>query len=222
MPDTNHLNQTKLTAHAGALHTAPNTAESIRAGLTCIGDGNIEVDVRFSPAGVPVLAHDAVRDENACTLAECFRLAKAYPAGINLDLKESRGDLTKIRALAEQYQLLDRVFFTGIRAKDVPRVRGTGIPYYLNVYPGWLRARLPCTALSLVRKAKRLGAVGLNLPYYWARTALVRAAHTHGLEVSAWTVDAPATMRRLLKVSVDNITTRKPDLLFLAKEGHAH
>lgn len=204
---------TACTAHAGALNTVPNTKESVLAGLACVGGGVIEVDVRFSPDGAPILTHDAAPDESAFLLEDCFALARDYDARINLDLKEADGNVPEIRRLAEQYGMLDRVFFTGIRAKDVPCVCEYGVPYYLNVYPGALMARLPGATRRLARKAKALGAVGLNLPYRWTTPALVKAARAEALEVSAWTVDKPADMRRLLALGVDNITTKQPETL---------
>ena len=211
---------TALTAHAGALNTVPNTKESVLAGLAYIGEGNIEVDVRFSPNGVPVLGHDAVRDESAFTLEECFALARDYTARINLDLKEADGNVPEVQRLAEQYGMLDRVFFTGVRAKDVPKVREYGIPYYLNVYPGGLMARWPWAMKRLARKAKALNVVGLNLLHSWVTPALVNAVRAEGLEVSAWTVDTPADAKRLLALGVDNITSRKPDMLTPIMKEH--
>ncbi|MDR3314264.1 MAG: glycerophosphodiester phosphodiesterase [Oscillospiraceae bacterium] len=213
MPHTNNARPVTFTAHAGSLGTVPNTRESVLAGLEYIGGGNIEVDVRFSPTGVPVLSHDAVKDTSAFTLEECFALAQPFTAGINLDLKEAQGNVAEIHRLAEAYGLLPRVFFTGIRASDVAAVRALGIPYYLNVYPGRLRARLRGANARLARKTRVLGAVGLNLPHWWTTPTLVRTAHAAGLLVSAWTVDSRTDMERLLALGVDNITTRKPDLL---------
>ncbi len=229
MPSQNHTHTVTCTTHAGAMNTAPNTEASILAALECIdtsnlgaaklGFGIIEVDVRFSPQGKPVLSHDPVRDESAYSLAECFDLARRYAAHINLDLKEAGGNVAEIRRLAELHGLLDRVFFTGLRAGHIPNVRGLGIPYYLNVYPGWVRPRLPGAMRRLVRKAKALGAVGLNLPHQQTTSCLVRAARAEGLLVSAWTVDTPAGMKHMLALGVDNITTRKPDeLIRMMKE----
>jgi len=60
-------------------------------------------------------------------------------------------------------------------------------------------------------------------PGYRAFTTpeLVTAAHEAGITVVPWTVDDPATMRRLIRAGVDGIITDRPDLLrkVLQEEG---
>ena len=202
---------TSITAHAGALHTEDNTLESLRVCLEFVGRDIVEVDLRFAPSGKPVLSHDGPADENAFSLEECFALAKAYQARFNLDLKESGGNIAALRELIARYDMAGRAFFTGLRrASDVRAVRGCGIAWYLNVY---LPRRLPCAAGWMARRAKALGAVGLNMPHKRCGRAVLRAARRQGLLVSVWTVDEPEEMARLLRLGVDNITTRRPDIL---------
>jgi len=202
---------TTITAHAGALNTVENTEDSLRACLEFIGRGIVEVDLRFSRDGKPVLAHHAPAGEDALSLKECFALAQGYEAQFNLDLKEAGGNLAAVRELIGRYGMTGRAFFTGLRsARHVRAARGCGIPWYLNVYsPRWL----PFAAGWMALRARALGAVGLNMHYKYCGESVVRAAHRAGLLVSVWTVDEPAEMARLLRLGVDNITTRKPDVL---------
>ena len=202
---------TTITAHAGALNTVPNTRESLRACLEFVGQGIVEIDLRFSPGGKPILTHDKASGENAFTLEECFAMAGAYEARFNLDLKESAGNLAAVRELIERYDMAGRAFFTGLRsAGHIGAVRGCGVPWYLNVY---LPRRLPFAAAITASRAKALGAVGLNMPYRCCGPAVMRAARRLGLLVSVWTVDEPEAMARMLRLGVDNITTRRPDAL---------
>ena len=202
---------TTITAHAGALNTVPNTRESLRACLEFIGRGVVEVDLRFAADGTPILTHDKLAGEDAFTLEECFAMAQAYEARFNLDLKESAGNLAAVRELIARYDMAGRAFFTGLRwAGHVWAARGCGVPWYLNVY---LPSRLPLAAIVMALRAKALGAVGLNMPYRRCGGAVARAARRLGLLVSVWTVDEPEEMARLLALGVDNITTRRPDVL---------
>jgi len=201
---------TTITAHAGALDTVPNTSESLRACLEFAGPGVIEVDLRFH-AGKPVLAHNGPAGAGAFSLEECFAMARDYQARFNLDLKESRGNLAAVRDLIERYDMAGRSFFTGLRsAGQIKAVRGCGIPWYLNTYAS---GRLPFVASGIALRAKALGAVGLNMPYQQCGKTLVRFARKHNLLVSVWTVDNPDAMARMLRLGVDNITTRHPDVL---------
>ena len=202
---------TTVTAHAGALNTPENTAESLRACLAFVGPGVVEVDLRFSRAGVPVLSHHAPVPADALPLEDCFRLAQGYEAQFNLDLKESRGNLAAVRGLLERYGMQGRSFFTGLRgAGHIRAVRGCGIPWYLNAtIPHWL----PFAASLMALRAKSLGAVGLNLSFRFCGPAVMRAARRRNLLVSVWTVDNPSDMARMLRLGVDNITTRRPDVL---------
>ena len=202
---------TTITAHAGALNTVENTEASLRACLAFVGRGIVEVDLRFTSDGKPALSHHAPVGEDAFTLEECFALAQGYEARFNLDLKEARGNIDAVRALIERCDMAGRAFFTGLRwAGHVWPVRGCGIPWYLNVYlPQWM----PFAAAIMALRAKALGAVGLNMPCKRCSENVMRAARRLGLLVSVWTVDEPEEMARMLRLGVDNITTRHPDVL---------
>lgn len=49
--------------------------------------------------------------------------------------------------------------------------------------------------------------------------ALIRAAHTHGVEVHVWTVNDPDDMRRLIASGVDGVVSDRADLALAALAG---
>ncbi|MEV4168762.1 glycerophosphodiester phosphodiesterase family protein [Nonomuraea sp. NPDC049709] len=53
----------------------------------------------------------------------------------------------------------------------------------------------------------------INPPYTTLTAAYVRRVHSLGMDVLAWTVDNPDTMRRMITYRVDGIITNKPDVL---------
>jgi glycerophosphoryl diester phosphodiesterase len=205
-----------FTAHAGALNTEPNTLPSVQAGLAAPRVANIEVDLRFAPNGEPALHHNAIAEgEVYCTLEACFAAMRGTGRGINLDLKDPTGNLTRVKELVDAYELGESAFFTGIGANSVHFVKDLGIPYYLNCTPRLFSSNINT---GIIAQAKQLGAVGLNFQYLLCSKKLVQAAHAAGLLVSVWTVGSHSAAKRLLAFGVDNITSRSANVLALAKK----
>jgi len=190
------MHKISVTAHAGALNTKPNTLDSVRAALSC-GADILEVDVRFLPGGAPVLGHTRAGPESA-RLEDVFALMRDSSIHINLDMKETSNAL-RVAELVAQYGLQGRAFMTGLSRSACAALRGCGLPYYLN-------GTSPAAA-------KALGALGVNINFRQCSKKLVRDTHALGLLISVWTADKPATMRKMLGREVDNITTRRPDVL---------
>lgn len=205
-----------VTAHAGALNTEPNTMDSIIKSLEFIGNGVIEVDVRFTPSGKPVLSHNEVEGEEDkyVSLEEFFGVLKKYPARVNLDLKEFT-NLPIIQELAEKYGVMDQVFFTGVFEEEAQNVKTScpDIPYYLNVYPNPLRLKSESYLDSIAETIKDCGAIGININYRLVSEEMITKMHEKNLLVSLWTVDNEDDMYIALAEAPDNITTRNPDLL---------
>jgi glycerophosphoryl diester phosphodiesterase len=61
-------------------------------------------------------------------------------------------------------------------------------------------------------RAALAGARALQAPTRVVTRRVVRAVHAAGAEVHAWTVNDPATMRRLLDLGVDGLVTDRCDL----------
>jgi glycerophosphoryl diester phosphodiesterase len=216
-----------VTAHAGSLDTAANSPESCRAALALPVD-YLEADVRFGREQAPYLAHDALAPQaqgSAMSLPALLEMAAAHPTvKLNLDLKEYAG-VRELRAQVERSGMRSRVLLTGITADVVARVRGEldGLPYLLNARPGLGERLTGAGARRLARRIRECGALGLNTHYSRLTRRLARVLRAQGLQVSVWTVDNPRAMRRMLRLGVDNITTRRVDTLLaqLAERGRA-
>lgn len=201
------------TAHTGCMDTEENSIEAIITGAEN-GAQIVEFDLNFNENNEPILSHDAPTGKEV-TLDEAFKKVSEYDnLKVNVDLK-SCAALDKIKIAAIQYEVLDRIFFTGVNdefLKDVQKAN-LGIPYYLNVNVDSKKKQDDEYIESLVHKVKDSGAIGINFNKDNASAKLVEAFHKNNLMVSIWTVDKEKDMKKILCYSPDNITTRNPKLL---------
>lgn len=205
-----------ITAHAGALDYPPNTeialAKAIESGAADI----IETDVAFRPDGTPVIIHK----ENPATgegvlLSNALELAASHETiSINLDLK-SFSNLKAVEGLVNQFGLQNRAFFTGVDENRVSLVKHQcpDIPLYLNASIDASAADNMAFAENMAEKILSLGCIGLNCHYGNITRALADCLHRYGLLLSVWTVDNESDMYKMLSISPDNITTKRPVLL---------
>ncbi len=212
-----------VTAHAGSFGAVENTPESFRAGLAYPLD-YLEADVRFTRDLDAYLSHDALlpaQQKTAMRLAELLEIVSPHPTvRLNLDLKELTG-LRAMGDLIERSGMHGRILLTGVTSADVDQVRREtdGLPYLLNAHPSpWQRLTAPGTA-AVVQQIRACAARGLNVWYPLLTRRLARALHAAGLLVSAWTVDSERAMRRMIRLAVDNITTRQVERLLAVQAG---
>ena len=209
--------KTSVTAHSGCMGLADNSLEAMAAGIAA-GAAIVEFDLNYTADGTPVLSHNAPKKAACVTLAEAFAfLAGQDGIQANVDVKSTE-HLEKVPALAAEAGVTERIFFTGVDDKMVPAVKEKcpGIPYYLNAV-----VRKKDDADALAKKTAALGAVGINLNWKGASPQLIRAFHKKGLPVSVWTVNKPRRIVQMARLGVDNITSRRPELVcdLLQKTG---
>ena len=198
-----------LTAHSGCLKLADNSLEAMAAGIAA-GAEIVEFDLNYTADGTPVLSHDAPKKTDCVTLAQAFAfLAQQDGVRANVDVKSTE-HLEKVPVLAAEARVTEKIFFTGVDDKMVPAVREKcpGVPYYLNT-----AVRRSDDVKALVKKTVALGAVGINLKWKDASPQLIGAFHEKGLPVSVWTVYRENDAIKMVRYGVDNITTRRPDLV---------
>ena len=204
-----------VTAHAGSMGTEENTVASL---LTAAKYADVlEMDVCFDKDGVPVLSHEVPPPEGCAKLEDALQALASLPGKkANLDLK-AVDDLAQIERLAVRAGVADRVFFTGVHDDFLPAVKkaGLSIPYYLNCSVPEEKANDEEYLLSLAKKVKDSGAVGINLHHSGVSALMAEVFHANGLLVSVWTVNDAEDMCRILSYGVDNITSREPRTLGL-------
>ena len=204
-----------VTAHAGAMSLPDNSLISLNRAIKA-GADVVEMDVTFRPDGTPVMIHKETPKHNeGVSLDEAFEVVVASDSvKINLDIKSS-SNLPAVQELALEHGLIERVFFTGVGEKSIEqvKVKCPQIPYYLNFSPDKKLFDSREYAQTLSGKLKNLGCIGLNCSYGEISKTIVEVLHENGLLVSVWTVDRKIDMYRMLSLSVDNITSRKPDKL---------
>lgn len=199
------------TAHTGCVKTKDNSPESIETGAG-FGADIIEIDLHFLPDGTPVLSHDKPNG-NETPLEEAFKtICEFEKLKVNVDVK-SVDNLQAIYPLAKKYGLENRIFYTGVHSGFLEAVKKDSpeITYYLNVNVKKPRYQTKEYLQSLVDEVKKSGAVGINFNQKGATKKLVDIFHQNGLPVSIWTVNRKRDMLKILSLSPDNITTRRPD-----------
>ncbi|MFF3949294.1 glycerophosphodiester phosphodiesterase [Streptomyces sp. NPDC001902] len=196
-----------------------NTLPSLRSALRAGADA-VEMDVRLSRDGVPVLLHDPTLKRlwgvdsavaglaadrlppGVPTLDEALAAVDGCRALVDLTLPESAGPvLSAVRDAGAG----DRTYYCG-EAAAVLAVRDHD-PAAEIALTWKTSAPVPPLLLSELRPR------WINLRFGLVRAPLVEWARGEGLLVGAWTVDLRRTMRRLERLGVDAVTSNRIDVL---------
>ncbi|MER5290489.1 glycerophosphodiester phosphodiesterase [Streptomyces pharetrae] len=214
-------------AHRGApYHARENTLPSLRAALE-LGADAVEIDVRLTRDGVPVLLHDE-------TLKRLWELDKPVLALTAAELDEVTAGrvptlAAALAATGDSRVMLDLPGSPDVRAArrvvDVVRdCRAEDRVHYCAGAAAMLAVRaadpgaeiaLTWTTLAPPRPAL-LDAVRprwLNYRFGLVDRDLAARVHRDGYLLSVWTPDTVRTMRRLIDAGVDSITTNRIDAL---------
>ncbi|MFG3020502.1 glycerophosphodiester phosphodiesterase [Streptomyces sp. NPDC048254] len=203
-----------------------NTPDSLRSALQQGADA-VEIDVRLTRDGVPVLLHDETlnrlwevdrplsalsADEvrgltagGVPTLAEALAAAGGSRVMIDLPGGPSERAVARIVAVARECGATERVYYTGDAAAMLA-VRAADAAAEIALTRKTLAPARPAL-LDVIRPRH------LNYRFTLLDHALTEHVHRSGYLVSCWTPDTRRSMRRLLDMGVDSITTNRVDVL---------
>ncbi|MFD8812004.1 glycerophosphodiester phosphodiesterase [Streptomyces sp. NPDC059627] len=214
-------------AHRGAPYRfRENTLDSLRSALR-LGADAVETDVRLTRDGVPVLLHDETlkrlwehdrplrtlsADEvrgltsgGVPTLAEALAATEGSRVMLDLPGEPSERAVARIVAVARECGAAERVYYTG-DAMTMLAVRAADPSAEIALTRKTLAPARPAL-LDAIRPRH------LNYRFSLLDPELVEHVHHTGYLVSCWTPDTRHSLRRLLEMSVDSITTNRVDLL---------
>ncbi|HEX9781020.1 MAG TPA: glycerophosphodiester phosphodiesterase family protein [bacterium] len=232
-----------IIGHRGAAAMGPeNTAVAIRAAAAA-GADLVEVDVRLSADGVPVLMHDARLERTTDGRGRVD--GTAYAALRRLDaggwfspgfsgstipaaretlrlVPERMGIIFELKAAADP-RALRRGLLSAMKGAERTRLILSSCRAELLEAVGSLGCRRalvtrhgPDQALAL---AAGLRLDGWHLHYRHATPARIQRAHAAGLHVYVWTVNSRALAARMAERGADGIFTDDPALFVKLRVG---
>ncbi|MFJ7489779.1 glycerophosphodiester phosphodiesterase [Streptomyces sp. NPDC097727] len=213
-------------AHRGdPYRVRENTLPSIRSALERGADA-VEVDVRVTRDGVPVLLHDSTLERlwghdvrldrltheeltgltagGVPTLRDALLAAGTHR--VMVDLPGSTDDsVRRIVAVVRECGAGERAYYC---AGPDAMLRVRAADPSAEIALTWTTLAPPRAALLDVVRPR-----WLNYRFGLLDQELTDRLHQDGLLVSAWTADTRRTMRRLVRQGVDSITTNRVDAL---------
>lgn len=227
-------------AHRGASSDAPENTLAAFALAAEQGARMIELDVRLSLDGFPVVIHDGTleRTTNGAGRVEEKPLAdlQALDAGSWFDARYSgeriprlieaiefargrglRLDIEMKFTRGSVYPLCDAVGTVVDRAAFydeciVTSFNHGSLNYLKKRFPRTSIARLYGTHAPRDRDLKD-GVTSAAVHHMFVVPSLVKRIHRHGGQLHVWTVDDPGEMRRMVRMGVDTLMTNRPAVL---------
>lgn len=201
-----------LTALTGNKKNTPNTLSAIKnaAQSNC---RNIQLDLMFNSKDEPVLTDDknAVDKKTTVPLSEAFKTLKTSFKNVDIVLKiHEVTNLERVQELAEQYEMLERLYFCGVNEDNVEYVnfKTPNIRYMLDVNLD--NNKLDDTAYAESRFELIKGAYSVNLDFKKTSTKWIKVLTDRDIRVSVYNINRKVDVFKALNVNVQNIFTKDP------------
>jgi glycerophosphoryl diester phosphodiesterase len=226
----------KVIGHRGAMAYAPeNTLESFRE-ASRRGATWVEIDVKLTSDGVPVVLHDASLKRTTGidrlvaataraelppivpTLEQAIACFEELGLGCNVEIKpcESREVETARVAVAT----LRRCWPAALPAPLLSSFKVASLIAAREAAPQFARALLVGELAEGWReRAEAVGAVGLNVGGEKLAVAGALAIKRAGYLLSVWTINDPERARELIGMGADSLITDVPDVILAALRG---
>jgi glycerophosphoryl diester phosphodiesterase len=205
------LDQVRVIAHRGNSRALPeNTMAAFRSAMM-LGAHMIELDVRLSKDGVPVVVHDSKLLDGSLvaeTRADQFYKYAApeleevlrLPIPLNLEIKAPEAIPAVVDLIGDRADVVISSFH--LDALDFLRQLDARRPIaYLSREEDWQ---------AVLQRAVAAGAFAINPPRKALTEGLVAQAHAAGLRVMSYTVNDRDEARMLFGWGVDAICTDDP------------
>jgi glycerophosphoryl diester phosphodiesterase len=210
-------------------HAPENTLAGIRAALD-FGVDAIEIDVRASADGMPVLMHDATVDRTTNGSGAVAEFSLEQLRGIDAGGEPVPTLIEVLANTVGRALLVIEVKQPGIEERIATVVRDCGalddvmawsfIPQALESMRR-VEPRLPGSLLvgtemlprwSVMRELTlRLGLQGVSVSFAGIDERLILDCQRSGLALYAWTVDSKKDIARLIDLGIEGICTNFPD-----------
>ncbi|NEA65427.1 glycerophosphodiester phosphodiesterase [Streptomyces sp. SID12488] len=220
-------------AHRGdPYRVRENTTDSLRSALDQGADA-VEIDVRLTRDGVPVLLHDATlkrlweRDRPLAvlsaaevrglteggvpTLAEALAATEGSRVMIDLPGSPDARAVRRVTDMVRECAAEERVYYCA-DASAMLAVRAADPSAEIALT--WKSVAPPRPALLAAVRPR-----WLNYRFTLVDRRLVARVHRDGCLLSVWTPDTRRSIRRLLDAGVDSITTNRIDTLCALRKG---
>ncbi|GGV11445.1 glycerophosphoryl diester phosphodiesterase [Streptomyces filipinensis] len=209
-----------------------NTVDSLRSALDRGADA-VEIDVRLTRDGVPVLLHDetlkrlweldrplgalsaaelrGLTSGGVPTLAEALAATGDRRVMVDLCGRPGRRMVDRVMDVVRQSGARERVYYcAGAEAMLAVRAADPAAEIALT----WTTLAPPRPALLDVIRPR-----WLNYRFSLVSRELAARVHRGGHLLSVWTPDTRRSLSRLLDLDVDSITTNRVDVLHALRNG---